>query len=199
MADEKKKGWLRGALDKVEGKIGDQKALYEEGLAKAGNLSIEKNFGPWKVSIYDAGYVRVASSDSRSLKPAWMIPFEVLKSITYREQVEDRSALEKGSNLGFGSPQKRRLSLTIATDRKVHTLTHEKTMMDSADKSGMALEAAGQAVLGTAGATSPSSAAPATSTPDAADQIKKLADLHAAGVLTDDEFNAKKAELLDRM
>lgn len=31
------------------------------------------------------------------------------------------------------------------------------------------------------------------------DQLKKLGELHAAGVLTDDEFNAKKAELLNRM
>ena len=32
-----------------------------------------------------------------------------------------------------------------------------------------------------------------------ADQIKKLADLHQAGILTDDEFAAKKADLLKRM
>lgn len=39
--------------------------------------------------------------------------------------------------------------------------------------------------------------APATeSIPDA---IKKLADLHASGILTDEEFAAKKKELLDRM
>lgn len=31
------------------------------------------------------------------------------------------------------------------------------------------------------------------------EQIKQLGDLHAAGVLTDDEFSAKKAELLARM
>lgn len=39
----------------------------------------------------------------------------------------------------------------------------------------------------------------ATAAPDAMDQLRKLADLHAAGVLTDDEFAAKKADLLDRM
>nr|WP_313314604.1 PH domain-containing protein [Dietzia maris] len=32
-----------------------------------------------------------------------------------------------------------------------------------------------------------------------ADQIRQLADLHQAGILTDDEFAAKKAELLDRL
>jgi hypothetical protein len=35
--------------------------------------------------------------------------------------------------------------------------------------------------------------------PDIADQIKKLGDLRDAGVLTDDEFQAKKAELLAKM
>lgn len=34
---------------------------------------------------------------------------------------------------------------------------------------------------------------------DPTDQLKKLAELHAAGVLTDDEFAAKKKDLLDRM
>lgn len=34
---------------------------------------------------------------------------------------------------------------------------------------------------------------------DPIDQLKKLADLHAAGVLSDDEFTAKKAVLLERI
>ena len=31
------------------------------------------------------------------------------------------------------------------------------------------------------------------------DQIKKLADLHEKGILTDEEFSAKKTELLSRV
>jgi hypothetical protein len=43
-------------------------------------------------------------------------------------------------------------------------------------------------------------AAPATlAPPDIPDQLKKLADLRDAGILTDEEFGAKKTELLDRM
>ncbi len=34
---------------------------------------------------------------------------------------------------------------------------------------------------------------------DTADQLRKLADLHDAGILTDDEFAAKKKQLLDRI
>jgi hypothetical protein len=40
----------------------------------------------------------------------------------------------------------------------------------------------------------------ATPSPDfIADQIKKLGELHKAGLLTDDEFNAKKKQLLARL
>lgn len=39
----------------------------------------------------------------------------------------------------------------------------------------------------------------ATSTADVADQLKKLGELHATGVLTDEEFQTKKAELLKRL
>ena len=41
-------------------------------------------------------------------------------------------------------------------------------------------------------------AAPAAE-PDAMEQITKLAGMRDAGILTDEEFNAKKAELLARM
>ncbi|MGW5569840.1 SHOCT domain-containing protein [Nocardia thailandica] len=35
--------------------------------------------------------------------------------------------------------------------------------------------------------------------PDIADQLRKLAELYEAGILTEAEFSAKKQELLDRM
>jgi Short C-terminal domain len=41
------------------------------------------------------------------------------------------------------------------------------------------------------------SAAPAA--PDVTDQLRKLGELHSAGILTDAEFSAKKTELLDRL
>jgi hypothetical protein len=42
-------------------------------------------------------------------------------------------------------------------------------------------------------------ASQAATTPDITDQIKKLGELHDAGVVTDDEFEAKKTELLGRL
>jgi hypothetical protein len=70
-------------------------------------------------------------------------------------------------------------------------------------KSGKALEAAGQALINPLDsspvATPQSTATPPAAAPDIADQIKKLGDLHASGLLTDAEFEAKKTELLNRM
>ena len=43
------------------------------------------------------------------------------------------------------------------------------------------------------------SVAPAASAESITDQIKKLGELRDAGFLTNDEFNAKKAELLARL
>src|SRR4051794_4181243 len=54
-----------------------------------------------------------------------------------------------------------------------------------ADASGVGMPAAAVAA-----------AAPAPAAEDHLDKLKKLADLHAAGVLTDDEFAAQKASIL---
>lgn len=40
---------------------------------------------------------------------------------------------------------------------------------------------------------------PAPQAESVADKLRQLAELHAEGILTDDEFSAKKAELLDRL
>jgi Short C-terminal domain len=42
----------------------------------------------------------------------------------------------------------------------------------------------------------PAPAAPAQAGPDPIEQLKQLGDLHAQGVLTDEEFAAQKAKLL---
>lgn len=200
MSDEKKKSWLRGAVDKVQAQVDNQKAQQAEGATKAGNLTIEKQFGLSRVAIYDGGFVRVGRGGLNMLTA--LSPYEQLKSIKYAEQVQDRSAIGAAWKGPLASKQRRALSLTIVTDRKVHTLSTEGEMLSGDDKAGRALEAAGQVILDElrstpANAVSSVSAPPPA--PDVADQIKKLADLHAAGIVTDEEFAAKKADLLDRM
>jgi hypothetical protein len=193
MTEEKKQGWFRAAIEKVEAQVESQKAEQAEGAAQAGSLVIEKQFGLSRVAIYDGGFVRVGKGGLNALTS--LSKYEKLKAIKYTEAVQDRSAVGKAWSGGaFSSSQRRTLHLTITTDRKVHTLSTEFEMLSNHHKAGMALEAAGQAVLDSRGST-----VAVPNAPDVADQIKKLAELHAAGILTDDEFATKKAELLDRM
>lgn len=49
------------------------------------------------------------------------------------------------------------------------------------------------------GVTYPAQSVASAVATDAAAQIRSLADLHAAGILTDDEYASKKAEILARM
>lgn len=49
---------------------------------------------------------------------------------------------------------------------------------------------------GDSAATPAAPAAPASSGGSDLDELQKLADLHAQGILTDEEFNAKKAQIL---
>jgi hypothetical protein len=53
-----------------------------------------------------------------------------------------------------------------------------------------------EAVLRAAGAAWPGANEPGMVAPDVADTLRKLADLRDAGVLSEDEFRAKKAQIL---
>lgn len=194
---EEKKSWWRGAVEKVEGQIESQKAQHAASATEAGTLAIQKSFGTTTVAIYDGGFVRV-SKVLNSMTP--LTPYEKLRSIKFSEQVQDRGSFSNAAyRLPGASKQKRSLYLTIATDRKVHTLSTEAEMLSGDVKSGRALEAAGQAVLDSLPAAGPAQAAGSAAANDIAEQIKKVAELHAEGILTDDEFAAKKADLLKRI
>lgn len=128
-------------------------------------------------------------------------------------------ALAKGSVPGLAAAGiahiattgSRRAFLTIATDKAIHTLTNQstnsvgiKTTNKGYNEVGRALEAAGNAVLGTSDAPAPALApavlpvvsAQVSAGPTLADRLRELAGLHAEGVLSDEEFAASKARLL---
>lgn len=54
----------------------------------------------------------------------------------------------------------------------------------------------GDAAPAAAAPAAPAAAAPATAQPDNLDQLKKLAELRDAGIVTEEEFEAKKKQLL---
>lgn len=108
--------------------------------------------------------------------------------------------------------------ITIVTDHQIHTLTNQrsnsvglKTSKKGHNDVGRALEAAGNAALGVALAEpNPAVAAAVTAAeiesapasrpapaPTLADRLRELADLHREKILSDEEFAAAKAKLLD--
>lgn len=110
----------------------------------------------------------------------------------------------------------RKSFLTIATDKQIHTLSNQtsnsvglKTSNKGHNEVGLALEAAGNAALGTAAATPVAAppppielpqpqphVEPVTAVPGFSEQMRELAGLHREGILSDEEFAAAKASLL---
>lgn len=110
-----------------------------------------------------------------------------LATITGTKRIEFREA-------PWG-PRTTQLALEKATSNQfganlVLLLTHKHHIDE-----GLAVFAAIEAAVGSPSATT----ADSPTGDHLADLLRKLRDLHAAGVLTDDEFAGKKQELLDRM
>lgn len=119
------------------------------------------------------------------------------------------------------SNAKRKAYLTIATDLQIHTLDNQvtnslglKTSNKGHNEVGLALQDAGNSLLGIASQPPAGDSAPrhqALPTQDAAGsssdrgvvpvgaRLRELADLHQEGVLSDEEFAAAKARLLEEL
>lgn len=169
--------------------------LAEANEATYGALVKKGQFGLKTVEIYASGYVRVGAFLSQGS------PFEKLKSIKFSFQVQDRSGVgHLWTSGGLGSKEKRVLFLTIATDKKIHTLSTEGEMGRREDNLAMALEAAGNSVLADAqSAPRPTNVTQAASEATVGERLRQIAELHQDGVLSDDEFAAAKAKLLDQL
>jgi len=202
MTDKKKKGWFRGALDKIEAQVESQQSAKAEREQEYGPQTASHMFGAKWVHIYAKGYVQVRDV----VAPKGLVPIERLLAIDSQADVTKKSGFGRGAaavvTLGTNlssSNMRGDVYLIIGTDKTTHAL--RTTPTTESVKAAKALEVAGKAAITAANAQSPVTASPqnVTQEPDALDQLKKLAELHAAGILTDDEFAAKKADLLDRM
>lgn len=71
-----------------------------------------------------------------------------------------------------------------------------RTVARTAVIAGTATAVSGRVAARQGGHGAPAEPVPSGLAPDALDQLKKLAELHAAGVLTDEEFATQKARLL---
>lgn len=201
-ASPKKEGAFAKFGAVVRSAAAEAETQFAEGQTIAGNLIHRATFGINTVEVYDKGYVRVGALLTKKS------PFEKLRSAKYTFQVQDKSAggravagLMTGGLNYLTSKEKRVLLLTIATDRRVHTLSTEGGMGRSEDKIGLGIEAACHGVLAVANSSPgvpPSVAAPQPAvTPTLATQVRELAELHQQGLLSDEEFSAAKQRLIE--
>ncbi len=115
-----------------------------------------------------------------------------------RRRRRRRRILLVGGLVAFGTYK---MSTRDADRVKEHTGTDPEELTDeelaqAMDQLGIdkqQVTAADQEIEATGGATTP---AAATSDPGYMDELQKLADLHKEGILTDEEFAAKKAQIL---
>lgn len=201
----KKQGFWAKTIAEAKKSTEEAQSRALQARESAGNLVTRQSFGGSTIEIYDGGYVRVAALISTTT------PYEKLKSIKHSFQVQDKSAGGRAiagmatAGLNYlASKEKRTVFLTLVTDKRVHSLKATGGMARNVDKTALGLETAGRGVLGGL-AASVAASAPAMVAPpakehnDVIEQIKRLGELHAAGVLSDDEFASKKADLLNRI
>jgi ribosomal protein L7/L12 len=183
-----------------------QQAVKEDELRLYGRLVIEELCGNKTVRLYDKGYVRLSGmflgkSDAR---------FEKLMGISGDGDVFKKSGLGRvvvagatmGANL-FLTPNKRGdVYLVITTDVDTHMI-HMDPPTERDMKAMKKLATTGQAILDATASlhVTPTFEAPQQNqqvpeSPDLADQLMKLSQLHQAGALTDAEFHNAKSRII---
>ena len=148
------------------------------------------------VSIYDEGFVKIGGR------------YEELLGISGDTAVSKKSGLGRGVGIVASAVltpfpginlllpgQRGRISLTIITDKKTHVLSTDQ-VHETAVRDYQKLLGAGQAVLQQIQLRTIAGVAPDSNAPDLGSQLKQISDLHAQGILSDDEFAAAKTKLL---
>ena len=191
----------QGAVDKTTEVYKRTTDAYTQSQLPAGHdgelhgpLVVKADVGMKTLELYERGYLRAPGPFGKAnLERVISIKYRESTNTYNRDQSIVGSFLTNAVTLGMGSTEnvksKTTGTITVTTEANVYTGTIEA-------KEGRIFESFGERWFGM-GQSQPAPTAPAQ--PDIADQIKKLAELHASGVLTDEEFAAKKAELLSRM
>ncbi len=162
--------------------------------------------GPSQVQCaYLSGGILTTSASIGYLYRYWFFPWWEIVSIDFEGETEYRARLSATRMLALGvfslaAPKRTTVRTTYVTlgllDGSERTLKLAIAPQDARARFGSALnewEKWRPPPREWSGEPAPSDA------PDPIDQLRKLAELHRAGVLSDEEFQAKKQVLLDRI
>ena len=174
---------------------------------KYGRLISNETFFGTSIRLYSKGFVRVGSTRNA--------PYEKLLGISGSADVSKKTAIGRGIVAGMTmgtnllvSPNKRGdVYLTIVTDRKTHALHQSPPGLKDIQVMHN-LVAAGEAILKGQSSNSyiqpiesrsleeKNSAITGVVLADLLSSLQKLGDLHAAGVVSDDEFTQLKEQIM---
>ena len=176
-------------------------------LEKHGRLISDEVFFGKRIRLYSKGFVRVGSTKSA--------PYEKLLGISGSADVSKKTALGRGIVAGMTmgtnllvSPNKRGdVYLTIVTDRKTHALhqsppgvkdiqaMHQIVTAGEAILKGQILSTHIQPMRAESSAINDSKES-GKSVEDLLARLQQLGDLHASGVVSDDEFSQLKEKIM---
>lgn len=174
----------------------------EEFGSNFGSQVLSKPFATKWITIYSQGFVRVDSGMGAAKGNV-----EALLDIFGETDITRKSGLGRtagavltaGANVLLSPGQRGNVYLTISTDRNTHSIIWSRPD-DYSIKTMNEIVSAGKSVIARAIAAKSTSASvhqPPASAVDLAGQISKLAELRAAGVLSEEEFTAAKAKLIE--
>jgi len=147
------------------------------------------------VSIFDEGFVKVSGRTERLLgisgETAVAKKTGLGRSLA---TLATFTTMAPGFNL-LSPGQRGRISLTIVTDKRTLVFSTDQ-VHESAVRNYQKLLGAGQAVLQQIQLRTIAESGNESAASDLGAQLKQISDLHAQGVLSDDEFAAAKGKLL---
>lgn len=179
---------------KVETKIAKQTARSESD-ARFGPRVAHEAFAGKFIAIYGGGFVTVTAL--RAGEPQRLISIEATADVGKKSG--HGRAIAAGMTLGvnlLGSNKRGDVYLTIATDSQTYALREGPPTAGNMKRSKL-LEAVGNAAI--RARDSASSAEPAIGGPSIQERLNQLQALLADGLITQGEFDAKRAALLDQL
>lgn len=191
-AERKKEAAAKRAA--LEARVQARKDEKAKGLEIAGKEISSDVLGGKFVKFYENGYVSVSAWGGGTP--------EKLIDVTTSADVSKKTGLGRaivgvatvGLNIGATSNMRGDIYVSIVTEATTHMI-HVTPPSESSVKTARKIEATGKGLL-TRLSNSTSSPSVAAIPADLTTQLTKLVELHAAGVLTDEEFANAKAKII---
>jgi len=181
----------------------EQRELDDKNLHDYGNLIEKISFQGKELHFFSKGYVKVVTWSTS-------VPFEKILHVSVGHTVIKKSpGARRATSVGLmmmGLPPVNKLASDERMDWTVTLQTSAKTHQFSGSgrstgDTALKIEALASSLIATAAlaAPTPPSSEAGCSGSQVLDQVAKLKELFDAGVLTDEEFSSKKAQLLERL